>query len=125
MFDSQWEEVLNLCQKTSLSVASALTVLALHLRAVLNFGTIGTNSRSLPNRDLLPVKTARVRIIKHEVVPGCSSFEVRFADGRESVFFYWDDIISRRLRPEQLTQAQALQQAKVMARARAERDQSS
>jgi hypothetical protein len=29
--------------------------------------------------------------------------EVRFADGRESKFFYWDDLPSRRLRPEILT----------------------
>ena len=30
--------------------------------------------------------TDRIRLIKHEAVPGCSSFEVRFADGRASVF---------------------------------------
>jgi hypothetical protein len=29
------------------------------------------------------------RIIKHEAVPICSSYEVRFPDGRESRFFYW------------------------------------
>ena len=45
----------------------------------------------------------RVRIIRHERVPQTGSFEVRFADGRESVFFYWDDVPSRRLRPELLT----------------------
>jgi hypothetical protein len=38
------------------------------------------------------MKTARIRIIKHEAVPGCGSFEVRFADGRASQYFYWDDI---------------------------------
>jgi len=61
--------------------------------------------------------TERIRIIKHEGVPDCGSFEVRFADGRESVYFYWDDIKSRRLRPEQLTSEQALEQAKRLARA--------
>ena len=29
--------------------------------------------------------TDRIRIIKHEAVPDCGSFEVRFADGRPSV----------------------------------------
>jgi hypothetical protein len=44
---------------------------------------------------------SRIRIIKHEAVPDCGSFEVRFAaDGRASKFFYWDDLPSRRLRPE-------------------------
>jgi hypothetical protein len=37
------------------------------------------------------MKIARVRIIKHEAVPGCGSFEVRFADGRDSIYFSWDD----------------------------------
>ena len=41
-----------------------------------------------------------IRIIRHEAVPKCGSFEVRFADGRESRFFYWDDLPSRRVRPE-------------------------
>ena len=37
--------------------------------------------------------TDRICIIWHEVIPSCGSFEVvRFADGRESEFFYWDDI---------------------------------
>ena len=47
--------------------------------------------------------TDRVRIIKHEAVPQCRSFEVRFPDDRPSEFFYWDDIPARRLRPERLT----------------------
>jgi hypothetical protein len=59
----------------------------------------------------------RVRIIKHEAVPGCGSFEVRFADGRPSRFWYWDDLPSRRLRPDMLTREQALEQAKAFARA--------
>jgi Rap1a immunity proteins len=46
--------------------------------------------------------TNRVRIIKHEAVKDCGSFEVRFPDGRPSQYFYWDDQPSRRLRPETL-----------------------
>ena len=38
----------------------------------------------------------RVRIIKHEAVPRCGSFEVRFTDGRASKFFYWDDAAAAR-----------------------------
>jgi hypothetical protein len=48
------------------------------------------------------------------------SYEVRFSDGRPSVFFCWDDEASRRLRPEQLDSEKALEQAKAFARA--ERD---
>jgi hypothetical protein len=60
-----------------------------------------------------------VHILKHEAVPDCGSFEVRFADGRASRFFYFDDLPSRRLRPE-LTREAALEAAKALARA--ERD---
>jgi len=41
---------------------------------------------------------------------------VRFFDGRESRFFYFEDIAGRRLRPDQLTSEQALEQAKAYAR---------
>ena len=37
-----------------------------------------------------------IRVIKHEAVPKCGSYEVRFPDGTESRFFYWDDLPSRR-----------------------------
>jgi hypothetical protein len=63
------------------------------------------------------MKTARVRIIKHEAVPDCGSFEVRFADGRESIYFYWDDLPGRRLNPETLDRETAMEQAKAVARA--------
>ncbi|MGA7808286.1 hypothetical protein [Bradyrhizobium sp.] len=63
---------------------------------------------------------AAIRIIKHEAVPKCGSFEVRFADGRPSEYFYWDDEPGRRLRPEQLDSEEALRRAK--ARARSVRD---
>ena len=64
---------------------------------------------------------SRVRVIKHELVPQTGSFEVRFADGRASRFFYWDDVPARRLRPEILTSEQALEQAKALARAERKR----
>jgi hypothetical protein len=58
----------------------------------------------------------RVRIIKHEAVPGCGSFEVRFPNG-PSRFFYWDDLPSRRLNPQTLDRETALEKAKAAARA--------
>jgi hypothetical protein len=58
----------------------------------------------------------RIRIIKHEAVPECGSFEVRFPDGRPSRYFYWDDIPGRRLRPEQVDQETAKKQAQEFAR---------
>ena len=58
----------------------------------------------------------RIRIIKHEAVPRCGSFEVRFSDGRESKFFFWDDAPSRRLREGLRTSKQALEQARAFAR---------
>jgi hypothetical protein len=64
--------------------------------------------------------TDRIRIVKHEAVPSCGSYEVRFADGREPRFFYFDDVPSRRLRPELLTREQARELARAFARA--ERD---
>jgi hypothetical protein len=52
--------------------------------------------------------TDRIRVIKHEAVPDCGSFEVRYPDGRPSQYFYWDDIPARRLRPETLDRETAL-----------------
>jgi hypothetical protein len=60
---------------------------------------------------------ANVRIIKHEAVTKCGSFD---DDGRPSTYFYWDDLPSRRLRPDLVTGDVALEQAKTLARA--ERD---
>ncbi len=62
----------------------------------------------------------RIRVIKHEVVPQTGSFEVRFSDGRPSVYFYWDDIPGRRVRPEQTDSTRALEAARALARS--ERD---
>jgi hypothetical protein len=63
------------------------------------------------------MRTARIRIIKQESVPGPGSFEVRFADGRESIYFSWDDIPARRMTPETLDRETALEQAKAASRA--------
>lgn len=57
-----------------------------------------------------------VRIIRHSAVADCGSFEVRFLDGRPSVYFYWDDVANRRLRPEQVDQETAKTQAQEFAR---------
>jgi hypothetical protein len=62
-----------------------------------------------------------VRLIKHEAVPKCGSYEVRFADGRPSRYFYWDDVAGRRLRPELVDSERALEQAKAFARSRTRR----
>ena len=57
-----------------------------------------------------------IRLIKHEAVPKCGSYEVRFSDGRPSKYFYWDDEPSRRLRPEMVGSKEALEAAKAFAR---------
>jgi hypothetical protein len=65
-----------------------------------------------------------IRLIRHETILkdgsslNCGSYEVRFPDGRESVYFYWDDVASRRLRQEDMTSAQALLLASTFARAK-------
>lgn len=67
----------------------------------------------------------RIRIIPHSPagILYCGSFEVWFPDGRESRFFYWDDVASRRLRTEAMTQEQALQAAKAFASAERDKGQ--
>jgi hypothetical protein len=57
-----------------------------------------------------------IRIIRHKGVKDSGSFEVRLPDGRRE-FFYWDNVPSRRLRPDTLTSEQALEQARAFARA--------
>lgn len=57
-----------------------------------------------------------VKIRKHEAVPDTGSFEVCFDDGRPSVYFYWDDLPGRRLRPDLLTREEALAAARELAR---------
>ena len=62
-----------------------------------------------------------IRIIRHSAVPDIGSFQARFADGRPSRYFYFDDVLGRRLRPDILTSEQALEQAKALARDRREK----
>jgi hypothetical protein len=61
--------------------------------------------------------TTLIRIIKHEAVPLCGSFEVRFPDDRPSRFVYWDRISWRRLRLDLVDRETALQAAQALARA--------
>jgi hypothetical protein len=59
-----------------------------------------------------------VRIIPHRGVDeDCGSLEVWFADGRESVRFYWDNLVSRRLSPKTVTRQEAIEKATALARA--------
>jgi hypothetical protein len=59
-----------------------------------------------------------VRIIPHRGIDDdCGSLEVWFADGRESVRFYWDNLVSRRLSPKPLARQEAIEKATTLARA--------
>jgi len=57
-----------------------------------------------------------IRIIRHSVIADQGSFEVRFADGRKSEYFYWDDNAGRRAVNERVTQETAKKQAQEFAR---------
>ncbi|XUM21089.1 hypothetical protein ACRAVF_27385 [Bradyrhizobium oligotrophicum S58] len=61
-----------------------------------------------------------IRIVPHSPkgIPDTGSFEVRFADGRESVYFYWDDDPGRRAisMSVKMDRSQALQAARTLAR---------
>ena len=59
----------------------------------------------------------KIRVIKHEVITGWGSYEVRFPDGRPSKYFYFENLPGRRLRPDRVEQAVAEQDAKKFARA--------
>jgi hypothetical protein len=60
----------------------------------------------------------RSKSIRHEAVPKCGSYEVRFPDGRPSRYFYFEDMPSRRPRPlEQIKSEEAERRAKAVARA--------
>ena len=61
----------------------------------------------------------KIRVIKHEVIPDCGSYEVRFPDGRPSQYFYFENLPGRRLRSDQVEQP--LEQAKAFARAERDR----
>jgi hypothetical protein len=56
-----------------------------------------------------------IRIIPRRIVDDDSgSLEVWFAGGQESVSFYWDNLVSRRLSPS-LTHEQAIEKAVALA----------
>lgn len=57
-----------------------------------------------------------IRIIRHSAIPDSGSFEVRFSDGRESRYWYWDDNPGRRSVRNCLDQETAKQQAQEFAR---------
>ena len=42
----------------------------------------------------------KIRVIKHEVITGWGSYEVRFPDRRPSKYFYFENLPGRRLRPD-------------------------
>jgi hypothetical protein len=64
----------------------------------------------------------RIRVIPHypEGIPDCGSFEVWFADGRQSQYFYWDDNPGRASTTRKMNQSHAKEAARNLARA--ERD---
>src|SRR5262245_51641846 len=63
--------------------------------------------------------TDRIRIIPHALrsIPDSGSFEVWFADGRESQYFYWDDNPGRASTTTRMNQSQAKEAASALARA--------
>ena len=62
--------------------------------------------------------TAPIRIIPHapEGILDCGSFEVWFADGRPSEYFYWDDNPGRASINRKMNQEQAIEAAISLAR---------
>jgi hypothetical protein len=60
--------------------------------------------------------TEPVRLIRHE-----ESFEVRYADGKSSVYFYFDENPGRRSITGRLSESDALEQAKKLAVAERDR----
>jgi len=61
----------------------------------------------------------RIRVIPHypKGIPDCGSFEVRFGDGRESQWFYWDDNRGRASITRKMDREEAREAARALARA--------
>ena len=62
----------------------------------------------------------KIRLLKQTAapaVPDSGSYEVCFPDGRESIYFYWDDNAGRRSITLALSSEKAERQAKDVARA--------
>ena len=61
----------------------------------------------------------KIRLLRHTAapdVPDAGSYEVRFPDGRPSVFFYWDDNAGRRAIIHEMSSKEAARKAKDLAR---------
>ena len=54
-------------------------------------------------------RSYRKRLPRRTVFQDHLAFEVRFSNGRASIYFCWDDIASRRLSVDQMTSEQALE----------------
>jgi hypothetical protein len=66
----------------------------------------------------------KIRLLKHTSapeIPDAGSFEVRFRDGRESVYFYWDDNPGRASITHAMSSEEAERKAKELARAEQEK----
>ena len=66
----------------------------------------------------------KIRLLKHTAapaVPDSGSYEVKFPDGRESVFFCWDDNSGRRSITRKLSSEEAERKAKDLARTEQEK----
>jgi hypothetical protein len=64
--------------------------------------------------------TDQIRLLRHSSapeVPDSGSYEVRFSDGRESHYFYWDDNPGRRSITMSMSSEQAEGKAKKLATA--------
>jgi len=65
------------------------------------------------------MRPRKIRLVKHTAYPevrDSGSYEVRFPDGRPSVYFYWDDNPGRRSITLALSSEEAEQKAKDLAR---------
>jgi hypothetical protein len=60
---------------------------------------------------------AQIRLTKRESIPQTGSYEVRFPDGRPSVYHYFDDNSGRRSITGEMRSEEALKAAKRLARA--------
>ena len=61
----------------------------------------------------------KIRLLKHTsptATRDSGSYEVNFPDGRESVYFHWDDNPGRRVITQSMSNKDALLKAKVLAR---------
>ena len=64
--------------------------------------------------------TQRIRLLKHTAaprLPDVGSYEVRFPDGRPSVYFYWEDHPGGRSIKRAISSEEAKRKAKELARA--------